>query len=152
MYARREKMNFKTLAVAALATMLGTSVFAGEEITGAGATFPYPIYAKWADSYKKETNVALNYQSIGSGGGIKQIAAKTVTFGATDKPLNEKELAKDGLIQWPMVIGGIVPIIRLEGVESGQMVLDGETLANIYLGKINKWDDAASGMTLLSRH
>ena len=78
-------MNFKTLAVAALATMLGTSVFAGEEITGAGATFPYPIYAKWADSYKKETNVALNYQSIGSGGGIKQIAAKTVTFGATDK-------------------------------------------------------------------
>ncbi len=101
------------------------------DITGAGATFPYPIYAKWADSYKKLSGVNLNYQSIGSGGGIKQIAAKTVTFGATDKPLNEKELAKDGLIQWPMVIGGIVPIIRLEGVESGQMVLDGETLANI---------------------
>ena len=113
------------------------------DITGAGATFPYPIYAKWADSYKKLSGVTLNYQSIGSGGGIKQIAAKTVTFGATDKPLNEKELAKDGLIQWPMVIGGIVPIIRLEGIESGQMVLDGETLANIYLGKINKWDDAA---------
>ena len=113
------------------------------DITGAGATFPYPIYAKWADSYKKLSGVNLNYQSIGSGGGIKQIAAKTVTFGATDKPLNEKEQAKDGLIQWPMVIGGIVPIIRLEGVESGQMVLDGETLANIYLGKINKWDDAA---------
>jgi len=89
------------------------------DITGAGATFPYPIYAKWADSYKKLSGVNLNYQSIGSGGGIKQIAAKTVTFGATDKPLNEKELAKDGLIQWPMVI------------------------ANIYLGKINKWDDAA---------
>src|ERR1700675_1255023 len=110
------------------------------DISGAGATFPFPIYAKWADAYKKETGDGLNYQSIGSGAGIKQIRAKTVTFGATDAPLKAEELAKDGLAQWPMVMGGIVPVINLDGVKSGDLVLDGPTLANIYLGKIAKWN------------
>jgi phosphate transport system substrate-binding protein len=113
------------------------------DISGAGATFPYPVYAKWADTYKKETGVGLNYQSIGSGAGLKQIQAKTVTFGATDAPLTGEQLAKDGLVQWPMVMGAIVPVINLEGVKPGEMVLDGATLANIYLGKITKWDDPA---------
>ncbi|MEN3286381.1 MAG: phosphate transport system substrate-binding protein, partial [Bradyrhizobium sp.] len=119
-----------------------TSAFAAD-ITGAGATFPFPIYSKWADAYKKETGNGLNYQSIGSGGGIKQIQAKTVTFGATDAPLKAEQLEKDGLVQWPMVMGGIVPVVNLEGVKPGELVLDGATLANIYLGKITKWDDAA---------
>ena len=112
------------------------------DISGAGATFPYPIYAKWADAYKKETGIGLNYQSIGSGGGIKQIEAKTVTFGATDKPLGAKEL-DSGLVQFPMVMGGIVPVINVEGVKPGELVLDGPTLAKIFLGEITKWDDAA---------
>jgi phosphate transport system substrate-binding protein len=113
------------------------------DISGAGATFPYPIYAKWADTYKKETNIGLNYQSIGSGGGIKQIAAKTVTFGATDAPLKGEQLDKDGLVQFPMVMGGIVPVVNLEGIKGGELVLDGATLAKIYLGEIKTWDDAA---------
>jgi phosphate transport system substrate-binding protein len=113
------------------------------DISGAGATFPYPIYAKWADAYKKETGVGLNYQSIGSGGGIKQIKAKTVTFGATDKPLGEKELTESGLVQFPMVMGGIVPVINVEGVNAGEIVLDGATLAKIFLGEVAKWDDEA---------
>jgi phosphate transport system substrate-binding protein len=113
------------------------------DISGAGATFPYPIYAKWADAYKKETGAGLNYQSIGSGGGIKQIEAKTVTFGATDKPLDEKELTANGLIQFPMVMGGIVPVVNIEGAKPGELVLDGATLAKIFLGDIAKWDDAA---------
>jgi len=113
------------------------------DISGAGATFPYPIYAKWADAYKKETGNGLNYQSIGSGGGIKQIEANTVTFGASDKPLGEKELTDNGMIQFPMVIGGIVPVINLEGINSGELVLDGPTLAKIFMGEITKWDDAA---------
>jgi phosphate transport system substrate-binding protein len=119
-----------------------TSAFAAD-ITGAGATFPFPIYSKWADAYKKETGNGLNYQSIGSGGGIKQIQAKTVTFGATDMPLKVEQLEKDGLVQWPMVMGAIVPVVNLEGVKPGELVFDGETLASIYLGKITKWDDAA---------
>src|SRR5690242_7003110 len=118
------------------------SAFAAD-ISGAGATFPYPVYAKWADAYKKATNVGLNYQSIGSGGGIKQIQAKTVTFGATDAPLSGKELDKFGLAQFPMVMGGIVPVINIEGIKPGDVVLDGPTLADIFLGKITKWDDAA---------
>jgi phosphate transport system substrate-binding protein len=118
------------------------SAFAAD-ISGAGATFPYPVYAKWADAYKKETNVGLNYQSIGSGGGIKQIKAKTVTFGASDAPLPGKELDASGLAQFPMVMGGIVPVINLDGVAPGDLVIDGPTLANIYLGTIKKWDDAA---------
>jgi phosphate transport system substrate-binding protein len=113
------------------------------DISGAGATFPYPIYAKWADAYKKETGNGLNYQSIGSGGGIKQIEANTVTFGATDKPLGQEELDKNGLIQFPMIIGGIVPVVNIEGVKPGELVLDGSTLADIFIGKITKWDDPA---------
>jgi phosphate transport system substrate-binding protein len=113
------------------------------DISGAGATFPYPIYAKWADAYKKETGVGLNYQSIGSGGGIKQIQAKTVTFGASDKPLAPDEIKKWGLIQSPTVVGGDVPVVNLEGVKPGELVLDGDTLAKIFLGEITKWDDPA---------
>jgi phosphate transport system substrate-binding protein len=133
-------MNFmKTIAAAGLFAA-STSAFAAD-ITGAGATFPFPIYSKWADAYKKETGNGLNYQSIGSGGGIKQIEAKTVTFGATDMPLKVEQLEKDGLVQWPMVMGAIVPVVNLEGVKPGELVFDGETLANIYLGKITRWDD-----------
>jgi phosphate transport system substrate-binding protein len=107
------------------------------------ATFPYPVYAKWADTYKKETGVGLNYQSIGSGGGIKQIEAKTVTFGATDAPLKGPELEKFGLVQFPMVMGGIVPVVNVEGVTPGELVLDGPTLADIFLGAVTSWDDPA---------
>ncbi len=113
------------------------------DISGAGATFPYPIYAKWADAYKKETGIGLNYQSIGSGGGIKQIKARTVTFGASDAPLSGKELDQIGLVQFPMVMGGIVPVVNVEGVKPGELVIDGPTLANIFLGNIKYWDDAA---------
>jgi phosphate transport system substrate-binding protein len=109
----------------------------------AGATFPYPIYAKWADSYKKETGNGLNYQSIGSGGGIKQIQAKTVTFGASDMPLKPEDLKKDGLIQFPTVIGGDIPVVNLEGIKPGDLKLDGPTLAKIFLGEIKTWNDAA---------
>jgi phosphate transport system substrate-binding protein len=116
---------------------------AAAEISGAGATFPYPVYAKWADVYKKETGTGLNYQSIGSGGGIKQIQAKTVTFGATDAPLKGPELDKFGLVQFPMVMGGIVPVVNIEGVAAGDLVLDGPTLAAIFLGKVKSWDDPA---------
>jgi phosphate transport system substrate-binding protein len=135
-------MNFMKTIVAAGLVAASTSVFAAD-ITGAGATFPFPIYSKWADAYKKETGNGLNYQSIGSGGGIKQIEAKTVTFGATDMPLKVDQLEKDGLVQWPMVMGAIVAVVNLEGVKPGEMVFDGDTLANIYLGKITKWDDMA---------
>ncbi len=113
------------------------------DISGAGATFPYPVYAKWADAYKKATGTGLNYQSIGSGGGIKQIKAKTVTFGASDAPLSGKELDKYGLAQFPMVMGGIVPVVNVPGVKAGELVLDGTTVAKIFLGEIKKWDDAA---------
>ncbi|GLH82188.1 phosphate-binding protein PstS [Bradyrhizobium sp. SSBR45G] len=135
-------MNFVKALVAAGLVAASTSAFAAD-ITGAGATFPFPIYSKWADAYKKETGNGLNYQSIGSGGGIKQIQAKTVTFGATDAPLKAEQLEKDGLVQWPQVMGGIVPVVNLDGIKPGELVFDGETLANIYLGKITKWDDAA---------
>ena len=136
------------LSVARAAGVAGVMMLAAQganagDISGAGATFPYPIYAKWADTYKKETNIGLNYQSIGSGGGIKQIQAKTVTFGATDMPLKGEQLEKDGLVQWPMVIGGNVPVVNLDGIKPGELVLDGPTLAKIYLGEIKSWDDAA---------
>jgi len=132
-------------AVIALGTMTAVSTYSASaaDISGAGATFPYPIYAKWADAYKKETGVGLNYQSIGSGGGIKQIQAKTVVFGATDAPLSGEELAKSGLVQFPMVMGGIVPVINLDGVSPGSLVIDGATVAKIFLGQIKSWDDAA---------
>ena len=113
------------------------------DISGAGATFPYPIYAKWADAYKKETGNGLNYQSIGSGGGIKQIKAKTVTFGASDAPLPGKDLDEAGLAQFPMVMGGIVPVVNLDGIKPGELTIDGPTLAKIFLGEIKNWDDAA---------
>jgi phosphate transport system substrate-binding protein len=135
-------MNFVKAIVAAGLVAASTSAFAAD-ITGAGATFPFPIYSKWADAYKKETGNGLNYQSIGSGGGIKQIEAKTVTFGATDMPMKVEQLDKNGLVQWPMVMGAIVPVVNLDGVKPGELVFDGDTLANIYLGKITKWDDAA---------
>ena len=116
---------------------------AAAEITGAGATFPYPVYAKWADAYKTLTGVALNYQSIGSGGGIKQIEAKTVDFGASDMPLEPAQLDKNGLVQWPMVMGGAVPVVNIAGIGPGRMRLSGPVLAEIYLGKITKWNDPA---------
>ncbi|CAH1662647.1 phosphate ABC transporter substrate-binding protein PstS [Chelatococcus asaccharovorans] len=126
------------LAVAAFATPA-----AALDISGAGASFPYPVYAKWAEAFKKETGNGINYQSIGSGGGIKQIKAKTVTFGATDAPLSGEELQKDGLVQFPMVMGGIVPVVNLDGVKPGELVLDGDTLAKIFMGQINNWNDPA---------
>jgi len=113
------------------------------DITGAGATFPYPIYAKWADAYKKATGVGMNYQSIGSGGGIKQITAKTVDFGASDMPMKPEDLQKHGLMQFPAVMGGVVPVYNLKGVGNGEITLTGEQLAQIYLGKIKKWNDPA---------
>jgi len=130
-------------AAAAVAAAFTFNTAHATDISGAGATFPYPIYAKWADAYKKETGDGLNYQSIGSGGGIKQIEASTVTFGATDKPLDQKELEANGLIQFPMIIGGIVPVINVEGIKPGELVIDGPTLAKIFMGEITKWDDAA---------
>ena len=133
------------LAVAAgfVAALSVSTLASAADISGAGATFPYPIYAKWADAYKTETGIGLNYQSIGSGGGIKQIEAKTVTFGATDKPLGKDDLDKFGLAQFPMVIGGIVPVVNIEGIKPGDISLDGTTLADIYMGKITQWDDPA---------
>jgi phosphate transport system substrate-binding protein len=113
------------------------------DISGAGATFPYPIYAKWADAYKKETGNGLNYQSIGSGGGIKQIQAKTVTFGASDMPLKAADLDKAGLVQFPMVMGGVVPVVNIDGIKAGDLVIDGPTLAKIFLGEIKTWNDPA---------
>lgn len=136
-------MNFTRIAWAAAALTLSSMTVQAADISGAGATFPYPIYAKWADAYKKETGIGLNYQSIGSGGGIKQIKAKTVTFGATDAPLPGKELDEAGLVQFPMVMGAIVPVVNIEGVKPGDMVLDGDTLARIYLGQVKYWNDPA---------
>ncbi|HEY1260690.1 MAG TPA: phosphate ABC transporter substrate-binding protein PstS [Stellaceae bacterium] len=136
----------KPLRIAALglaATVIfGIATWAAE-LSGAGATFPYPVYAKWAEAYAAKTGVKMNYQSIGSGGGIKQITAKTVDFGASDMPLKPEILAKDGLMQFPMVMGGVVPVIKLQGIGAGRLKLDGKTLAEIYLGKITKWNDPA---------
>jgi phosphate transport system substrate-binding protein len=131
----------KGLILALTATAVA-AVAQAADISGAGATFPYPIYSKWADAYKKETGTGLNYQSIGSGGGIKQIKAKTVTFGASDMPLKPDDLKSSGLVQFPMIIGGAVPVVNVKGVGPGQMVLDGATIASIYLGEITMWNDA----------
>jgi phosphate transport system substrate-binding protein len=136
-------VTFMKTALAAVAAIATSLPVLAADISGAGATFPYPVYAKWADAYKKETGVGLNYQSIGSGGGIKQIKAKTVTFGASDAPLPGKELDESGLAQFPMVMGGIVPVVNLDGIKPGDLVIDGPTLAKIYLGEIKKWDDPA---------
>jgi phosphate transport system substrate-binding protein len=131
----------RVLLAATVALTVGTAAQAAD-ISGAGATFPYPVYSKWADAYKKSTGVGLNYQSIGSGGGIKQIKAKTVTFGASDMPLKPEELKEAGLVQFPMIIGGVVPVVNIKGVSAGQLTLDGPTLAEIYMGDIKKWNDA----------
>src|SRR5437867_2322614 len=133
----------QTLAATTVLAAASLTQAVAADITGAGATFPFPIYGKWADAYKRETGVGLNYQSIGSGGGIKQIKAKTVTFGASDAPLKGDELTKDGLVQFPMVMGGIVPVVNLDGVKAGDLVIDGPTLAKIFLGEIKSWDDPA---------
>ena len=133
------KRTYKALLGAAVGIALATTAFAAE-ITGAGASFPFPIYAKWAAVYKGQSGTSLNYQSIGSGGGIAQIKAKTVAFGATDKPLTPKELAAAGLTQFPTVIGGVVPVINVPGVKPGQVTLDGPTLAAIFMGKVARWD------------
>jgi phosphate transport system substrate-binding protein len=132
-----------TVMAASVAAAAFVTPASAADISGAGATFPYPIYAKWADAYKKETAIGLNYQSIGSGGGIKQIKAKTVTFGASDAPLPGKELDDAGLAQFPMVMGGIVPVVNLEGIKPGELVIDGPTLAKIFLSEIKSWDDPA---------
>ena len=130
----------RLFSAAALAFGLSTAAH-GVDITGAGATFPYPIYAKWAEAYKAKTGVGMNYQSIGSGAGIKQIQTKTVDFGASDMPLKAEELTKFGLMQFPAVIGGVVPVVNLDGVKPGELKLTGPVLADIYLGKLKKWND-----------
>lgn len=135
-------MSKKWLALSAfsLGLIVGGTAQA-VEITGAGATFPAPIYAKWADAYQKATGNKLNYQSIGSGGGIKQITAKTVDFGASDMPLKPEELEKNGQMQFPTVIGGVVPVVNVAGIKAGELRLTGPVLADIYLGKVTKWND-----------
>jgi phosphate transport system substrate-binding protein len=132
------KQLFIGAALAGMATLA-----AAQDITGAGATFPAPLYAKWADAYNKATGVRMNYQSVGSGAGLKQIRSKTVDFGASDMPLKDDELAKDGLVQFPTVIGGVVPVVNIAGVQPGQMRLNGQVLGDIYLAKIKKWNDPA---------
>ena len=135
-------MKFSSLAFAAGLAVASLSSAAGAaEITGAGATFPFPVYAKWAEAYKKDTNISLNYQSIGSSGGIRQIRAKTVDFGATDAPLKGDELEKDGFVQFPMVMGGVVAVYNIAGIETGKLKLSGDALADIFNGKITKWND-----------
>ncbi len=129
------------LAVASLG-MLSAAAYADTTINGAGASFPYPVYMKWAKAYETETGVKLNYQSIGSGGGIKQISAKTVDFGASDAPLSEQELDKIGLVQFPAVMGSIVPVVNVQGIKAGELNISGTLLADIYLGKVKYWDDA----------
>ena len=136
------KFNMIRTAVAVSLSLMAGVVLA-DDVTGAGATFPAPVYAKWADAYNKLTGVRINYQSVGSGAGIKQIKAKTVDFGATDMPLKDDELAKEGLVQFPMVIGGVVPVVNLKSVAPGQLKLTGEVLGDIYLGKVKKWNDPA---------
>ena len=132
----------KILGILVLGVATATTAMAAD-ITGAGATFPYPIYAKWAESYRNVSGVKMNYQSIGSGGGIKQIKARTVDFGASDAPLNAKELNQYGLIQFPAIIGGVVPVANVDGFKAGELKLSGSVLADIFLGKIKKWNDPA---------
>jgi phosphate transport system substrate-binding protein len=132
----------RALAVAAASTLLAATAFA-QDVTGAGATFPAPLYAKWADAYNKATGQKINYQSVGSGAGMRQIRGKTVDFGASDVPLTDADLAKDGLIQFPTVIGGVVPVVNVRGIGPGQLKLSGQVLGDIYLGKVTKWNDPA---------
>ena len=132
----------RTIALIAAAA-LGSGLAPAQDVTGAGASFPAPVYAKWADAYNKASGARINYQSVGSGAGIKQIRSKTVDFGASDMPLSDAELAKDGMIQFPTVIGGVVPVVNIQGISPGQMRITGQVLGDIYLGKITKWNDAA---------
>jgi phosphate transport system substrate-binding protein len=132
----------RTVLACTTLCLFGTASIA-QDVTGAGASFPAPIYAKWADAYNKATGARINYQSVGSSAGIKQIGAKTVDFGASDAPLKDEDLARAGLIQFPMVIGGVVPVVNVKGIAPGQLKLTGQVLGDIYLGKITKWDDAA---------
>lgn len=134
------KRSTPYLAVAAVFVFMVSTAAMAAEITGAGATFPYPLYAKWAQAYKAATGTGMNYQSIGSGGGIKQINAGTVDFGASDKPLKPEELKQAGLVQFPTVIGGVVPVIHLKGISPGQVKLTGPLLARIYMGEVKKWN------------
>ncbi|MBY4896245.1 phosphate ABC transporter substrate-binding protein PstS [Cupriavidus sp. AU9028] len=136
-------MKLVKTAVAGIVSLVVAGTAFAAEITGAGASFPAPVYSKWADAYQKATGNKVNYQSIGSSGGLKQINAKTVDFGASDAPLKDEDLNKQGLVQFPTVIGGVVPVVNLQGVKPGELMITGEVLANIYLGKIKKWDDAA---------
>jgi phosphate transport system substrate-binding protein len=137
------KLQFASRFLCAAAIAAASLHVGAQDITGAGASFPAPIYSKWADAYNKATGARLNYQSIGSGGGIKQIKAKTVDFGASDAPLSDDELAKDGMIQFPTVIGGVVPVVNVAGIAPGQLKLTGQVLGDIFLGKIAKWNDPA---------
>src|SRR5207249_2520204 len=132
---------FRTALLGITAAAAIAVVAQAAEINGAGATFPYPIYAKWAEAYAAKTGLKMNYQSIGSGGGIKQITAKTVDFGASDMPLKAADLEKDGLTQFPMVMGGVVPVVNIEGIKPGELKLDGKVISDIYLGKVTKWND-----------
>ena len=138
-------MNISTSRTAVVAVALAGAAFASaaQDVTGAGASFPAPLYAKWADAYNKATGARINYQSVGSGAGLNQIRGKTVDFGASDMPLKDDVLAKDGLVQFPTVIGGVVPVINVKGIQPGQVKLTGQVLGDIYLGKITKWNDAA---------
>ena len=129
--------------LAAMVLTFSAGTVMAQDVTGAGATFPAPLYAKWADAYNKATGARINYQSVGSGAGLKQIRGKTVDFGASDMPLKDDELAKDGLVQFPTVIGGVVPVVNIQGIKAGQIKLTGQLLGDIYLGKITKWNDAA---------
>jgi phosphate transport system substrate-binding protein len=138
----RKLQLIKGVSAVAAGLMMTLSAHAAE-LTGAGATFPYPIYSKWAEAYKAATGIGLNYQSIGSGGGVKQIKAKTVDFGASDRPLPVDELEKEGLMQFPAIIGGVVPVMNLDGVGPGQMKLTSDIIAGIHLGKIKQWNDPA---------
>ncbi len=130
-----------SLSMVAASALVCTSAYSAD-ITGAGATFPYPIYSKWAQAYEAQTGTKMNYQPIGSGGGIKQIKAKTVDFGASDMPLKAEELEAAGLVQFPVILGGVVPIVNLDGVKPGQLKMSGDLIADIYLGKVTRWDDA----------
>ena len=136
-------MSSFTIRAALLSTALLSLGSQAQDVTGAGATFPAPVYAKWADAYHKATGARINYQSVGSGAGIKQIKAKTVDFGATDMPLKDEDLEKDGLLQFPTVIGGVVPVLNIKGIQPGQVKLTGQLLGDIYLGKISRWNDPA---------
>src|SRR5512142_1438866 len=146
-FTHGEIMNRKLvqliIGIAAASALVSANASQATDITGAGATFPYPIYAKWAEAYKAQTGVGMNYQSIGSGGGIKQITAKTVDFGASDMPLKPEELDKDGLMQFPTVIGGDVPVVNIKGIAPGRLKLSGELLADMFLGKVKVWNDPA---------